>query len=140
MLELFREVVNGNITDYTIKDPLKLEEVARELGIEMEGREIKDIATDLYQELERTYIQVEGEIPFAKRVPAKTLETWRKQGIVPRGAMREIMELMTVPTWAWTSITKISPSSAAEPRWPTAGAGPWWPPKFRISSSAPPPR
>jgi carbon-monoxide dehydrogenase catalytic subunit len=35
-----------------------------------------------------------GEIPFAKRVPAKTLETWRKQGIVPRGAMREIMELM----------------------------------------------
>jgi carbon-monoxide dehydrogenase catalytic subunit len=37
---------------------------------------------------------VEGEIPFAQRVPAKTLETWRKQGIVPRGAMREIMELM----------------------------------------------
>nr|MDJ0667425.1 carbon monoxide dehydrogenase [Desulfobacterales bacterium] len=32
--------------------------------------------------------------PFAKRVPEKTLETWRKLGIVPRGAMREIMELM----------------------------------------------
>ena len=45
-------------------------------------------------ELERTYTQVEGEIPFAKRVPPKTLETWRKLGIVPRGAMREIMELM----------------------------------------------
>ena len=29
MLELFRDVVNGTITDYTIKDPLKLEEVAR---------------------------------------------------------------------------------------------------------------
>jgi carbon-monoxide dehydrogenase catalytic subunit len=27
-------------------------------------------------------------------VPEKTLETWRKLGIVPRGAMREIMELM----------------------------------------------
>ena len=49
---------------------------------------------DLYKELERTYTQVEGEIPFAKRVPEKTLETWRKLGIVPRGAMREIMELM----------------------------------------------
>jgi len=48
---------------------------------------------DLYEELERTYTQVEGEIPFAKRVPEKTLETWRKLGIVPRGAMREIMEL-----------------------------------------------
>ena len=77
MLDLFGEVVNGQIKDYTIKDPIKLEEVAASLGIEVEGREIKDIAMDLYQELERTYTQVEGEIPFAKRVPEKTLETWR---------------------------------------------------------------
>jgi carbon-monoxide dehydrogenase catalytic subunit len=94
MLDLFREVVNGNIKEYSIKDPIKLEEVAKELGIEVEGREIKEIAIDFYNELERTYTQVEGEIPFVSRVPEKTLETWRKHGIVPRGAMREIMELM----------------------------------------------
>jgi carbon-monoxide dehydrogenase catalytic subunit len=94
MLNLFREVLEGKIQDYKIKNIQKLELVAREIGIETEGREVKDIAMDLYKELERTYTQVEGEIPFAKRVPAKTLETWRKQGIVPRGAMREIMELM----------------------------------------------
>ena len=94
MLDLFREVVNGNITDYKIKDTHKLEEVAASIGIEVEGREPHDIAVDLYKELERTYTQVDGEIPFAKRVPEKTLETWRKLGIVPRGAMREIMELM----------------------------------------------
>jgi carbon-monoxide dehydrogenase catalytic subunit len=94
MLDLFREVVNGNIQDYKIKDTVKLEEVARSIGIETEGREMMDIAKDLYSELERTYTQVEGEIPFADRVPAKTLETWRKLGIVPRGAMREIMEIM----------------------------------------------
>jgi carbon-monoxide dehydrogenase catalytic subunit len=94
MLDLFREVLNGHIKDYSIKNPLKLIEVAKSIDIETDGREIKDIAMDLYKELERTYTQVEGEIPFAKRVPKKTLETWRKQGIVPRGAMREIMELM----------------------------------------------
>ena len=94
MLDVFREVVQGKITDYQIKDTVKLQEVAESLGIETQGREIKDIATDLYKELERTYTQVEGEIPFASRVPAKTLETWRKHGVVPRGAMREIMELM----------------------------------------------
>ena len=94
MLDVFREVVNGNIKDYTIKDPLKLEEVAKSIGIETEGRELAEVAKDLYEELERTYTQVEGEIPFAKRVPPKTLETWRKHGVVPRGAMREIMELM----------------------------------------------
>jgi len=94
MLDLFREVLNGHIKDYTIKSPQKLIEVAQSIGIETDDREIKDIAMDLYQELERTYTQVDGEIPFAKRVPEKTLETWRKLGIVPRGAMREIMELM----------------------------------------------
>jgi carbon-monoxide dehydrogenase catalytic subunit len=94
MLDVFREVVNGSIKDYAIKDPIKLEEVAKEVGIDVEGRETKDIAIDLYHELERTYTQVDGEIPFAKRVPPKTLETWRKHGVVPRGSMREIMELM----------------------------------------------
>jgi carbon-monoxide dehydrogenase catalytic subunit len=94
MLDLFREVVNGNIKDYTIKDPIKLEEVAREIGIQVEGRETKDIALDLYEELERTYTQVEGEIPFIQRAPEKTVEMWRRNGVVPRGAMREIMEMM----------------------------------------------
>ncbi|MDJ0783374.1 MAG: anaerobic carbon-monoxide dehydrogenase catalytic subunit [Desulfosarcinaceae bacterium] len=94
MVDLFREVVNGHITDYEIKDVHKLEQVAQSIGIETEGRSVKEIATDLYKELENTYTQVEGEIPFAKRVPPATLEVWRKQDIVPRGAMREIMELM----------------------------------------------
>ncbi len=94
MLDLFREVVNGHIKDYRIKDPMKLKDVATSIGIEVEDRSIEDIAKDLYQELERTYTQVNGEIPFAKRVPPKTLEAWRKAGIVPRGAMREIMEMI----------------------------------------------
>jgi carbon-monoxide dehydrogenase catalytic subunit len=94
MLDLFREVVSGKIKEYSIKDSFKLEAVAEEIGIDTKGRDVEDIAMDLYRELERTYTQVEGEIPFAKRVPAKTLETWRKHGVVPRGAMREIMELM----------------------------------------------
>jgi carbon-monoxide dehydrogenase catalytic subunit len=94
MLDVFREVVNGEIKDYKIKDTVKLERVAQSIDIETEGRSVEDIAKDLYQELERTYTQVDGEIPFAKRVPEKTLENWRKLGIVPRGAMREIMEIM----------------------------------------------
>ena len=121
MLDLFREVVNGNITDYEIKDTLKLEAVARSVGIETEGRELKEIAMDLYEELERTYTQVEGEIPFAKRVPEKTLETWRKAGIVPRGAMREIMELMHRSHMGvdqdYTNITKQCSRTALADGW-----------------------
>ncbi|MGD9976042.1 MAG: anaerobic carbon-monoxide dehydrogenase catalytic subunit [Desulfatirhabdiaceae bacterium] len=94
ILDLFRDVVNGHATDYKIKDTIKLENVARSIGIEVEGKTVLEIAKELYTELEKTYTQLEGEIPFAKRVPPKTLETWRKLGIVPRGAMREIMEMM----------------------------------------------
>jgi carbon-monoxide dehydrogenase catalytic subunit len=68
--------------------------VAQSIGIETEGRKCWTSPLDLYKELERTYTQVEGEIPFAKRVPEKTLEPGASMGIVPRGAMREIMELM----------------------------------------------
>lgn len=94
MLELFRDVVDGKILNYEIKDTFKLESVAKSLDIETEGRSVKEIATDLYKELERTYTQVDGELPFVKRVPKGTLETWRKLGIVPRGAMREVMEML----------------------------------------------
>ena len=94
MLELFRDVINGKNTDFKIQDPLKLLEVAKALDIVTEGRELNEIALELYAELEKTYTQVDGEIPMMKRVPPKTLESCRKEGIVPRGAMREIMEMM----------------------------------------------
>jgi carbon-monoxide dehydrogenase catalytic subunit len=94
ILDAFRGIVNGDIKDFQIKDEEKLRSVAASIDIEVEGRDTKSIAQDLYAELERTYTQVEGEIPFAKRVPPKTLELWRKHDLVPRGAMREIMEIM----------------------------------------------
>ena len=33
MLDVFREVVNGNIKDYAIKDPIKLKDLSMEIGI-----------------------------------------------------------------------------------------------------------
>jgi carbon-monoxide dehydrogenase catalytic subunit len=94
ILEVFRDVVRGKIKDYQIKDEAKLISLAQSLDIAVDGKEIKEIALELYEVLEKTYTQVEGEIPMVKRVPPKTLETWRKLGIVPRGAMREIMDMI----------------------------------------------
>ncbi|MCJ8500988.1 anaerobic carbon-monoxide dehydrogenase catalytic subunit [Desulfatitalea alkaliphila] len=121
MLDLFREVVNGKIKDYSIKDTQKLEAVAQSIGIETEGRSAKEIAVELYEALESTYTAVEGEIPFAKRVPPKTLETWRKHGVVPRGAMREIMEIMHRTHMGvdqdYTNITKQCSRTALADGW-----------------------
>lgn len=94
MLNLFRDVIEGKINDISIQDPVKLEEVARSLGIETENRSQKEIALDVHKELEKAFMAVDGETPFAGRVPEKTLETWRKLDIVPRGTLLEVMELM----------------------------------------------
>ena len=94
LLELFRDVAEGRNKEYAIKDTLKLREVAHDLGLEVEGLDVYQIARNLAVELEKTFYGAEGEIPFVKRVPEKTLETWRKAGIVPRGALREVNALM----------------------------------------------
>ncbi|MBW2622629.1 MAG: anaerobic carbon-monoxide dehydrogenase catalytic subunit [Deltaproteobacteria bacterium] len=94
LLELFKDVVEGKIPDFTIKDPIKLKDVAESIGIEVDGREIKEIGLDLYDALMLTFTQIRGEMPFVRRVPEKTLETWRKLDIVPRGAMKDVMELL----------------------------------------------
>ncbi len=94
MLNLFKGVLSGKIKDYTIKDIIKLNDVAQSLGIETEGRQTSAIAADLCTELEKVFHLTEGEIPFVKRVPQKTLEAWRKLDIAPRGAMLEVMELL----------------------------------------------
>ncbi|MEA1923645.1 MAG: anaerobic carbon-monoxide dehydrogenase catalytic subunit, partial [Pseudomonadota bacterium] len=102
MLDCFKEVVHGKVDGFRIKDEQKLKEVCGYLDIpttvevdgEVKDREIMEMGLELAEELEKTYTQVEGEIPFMKRVPEKTLERWRELGIVPRGAMRELMEMM----------------------------------------------
>jgi carbon-monoxide dehydrogenase catalytic subunit len=94
MLNLLKGVVSGKIKDYKIKDNQKLLDVAQSLEVETEGREINDIAADICTEMEKVFHITEGEIPFVKRVPQKTLDTWRKLDIVPRGAMVEVMEAL----------------------------------------------
>src|SRR5512147_1219728 len=51
MLDVFRGVIRGEITDYQIKDEQKLRDVATSIGIEVEGRGVKEVAEDLYHEL-----------------------------------------------------------------------------------------
>jgi len=94
MLNLLKGVVDGKIKDYEIKDTNKLTEVAESLEIATEGRSVNSIAADLCSEMEKVFHLTDGEIPFIKRVPKKTLEAWRKLDIVPRGAMLEVMELL----------------------------------------------
>ncbi|THB80747.1 MAG: anaerobic carbon-monoxide dehydrogenase catalytic subunit [Desulfobacteraceae bacterium] len=95
ILKLFRDIVEGDVNDFGIEDTAKLEKVALSIGIEVEGKTVKEVGIELCNELEKTFSNVSGEMPFTRRVPEETLEHWRKNGIVPRGAMLEVMELMS---------------------------------------------
>lgn len=94
MLDTLRGVAEGKIPHFKIQDEAKLKSVAESIGIATQDKTIKDLAIELCDELEKSFTLRKGEIPFMKRVPAKTLELWRKEDIVPRGAMTEIMELI----------------------------------------------
>jgi len=94
MLNLFKGVVTGAIKDFEIKDTIKLASLAQTLNIETENRSVQEIALDICDELEKIFVQTEGEFVLTGLVPPKTLETWRKLDIVPGGAMLEVMELL----------------------------------------------
>jgi carbon-monoxide dehydrogenase catalytic subunit len=88
-------VANGETKDFQVSDVKKLYKVADILDVEYgEGREIHDVARDVATILLEDFTRQSGEINFAKRAPAKTLERWRKWGIVPRGIDREVVETM----------------------------------------------
>ena len=81
-------------SDYTIKDPIKLRQVAGFYGIETEGREDREIAVELAKRALDDFGQQDGELELASRAPAKRIQRWRDLGIVPRGIDREIVEIM----------------------------------------------
>ncbi len=85
ILHLFKNIIENKVTDFTITNTPKLDQLAESLGIDTEDRSVQEIGRDVYNELEKTFSNVEGEMPFMKRVPPATLELWRKDGIVPRG-------------------------------------------------------
>ncbi len=95
ILGLFKSIVEGKNREFTIEDTIKLERVATSVGIEVEGKDVYTVGKELCDELEKTFSNVDGEMPFMKRVPKETLEQWRRDDIVPRGAMLEVMELMS---------------------------------------------
>jgi carbon-monoxide dehydrogenase catalytic subunit len=88
-------VANGETHEFKITDVRKLYRVAGYLNIEFEGRPVNDVARDVATKLIEDFgRQMGGEINFATRAPKKTLERWRKWGIVPRSIDREVVEAM----------------------------------------------
>jgi anaerobic carbon-monoxide dehydrogenase catalytic subunit len=77
-----------------IGDPEKLEVLAAELNIESKDRDINDVARDVANKCLEDFGKQTGELNLMQRAPEKTKEMWRKNGFMPRGIDREIVETM----------------------------------------------
>ncbi len=92
--EIFLLAVRGEIPGYEIKDEQKLYQVAKDLGIDIEGREVKDIAIDVGEKALDMFGRQEGKLDFCKKAPKKRQEIWEKEEVWPRGIDREVVEVM----------------------------------------------
>jgi carbon-monoxide dehydrogenase catalytic subunit len=92
--ELIKAVGEGSLSGYEIRDEQKLLALAMDFGVEIGERSVKEIAADVGRKALEEFGRPGGEITFIRRAPRRRQEIWRKNGVVPRGIDREIVELM----------------------------------------------
>ena len=80
--------------NYQVKDAEKLIRIAKEWGVETEGKDIYDLAHEMAEIGLLEYGFPFGEQKFAQRAPEHTKELWRKAEIMPRAIDREIATAM----------------------------------------------
>ena len=100
--ETFLAAARKETHDYTIKDTVKLLEIAADFEVdtqvevdgEMKDRDIFEIAEEVGVKALGEWGKQEGEIYYAKRAPQARYDLWKKLDVIPRGIDREIVEIM----------------------------------------------
>ena len=78
--------------NYQVKDPDQLIRIAKEWGVETEGKDIYDLAHEMAEIGLLEYGKPFGVQRFLKRAPEHTQELWNKAGIEPRAIDREVSQ------------------------------------------------
>ena len=79
---------------YEIKDPIKLRDTARRIGIDPTDKDTKDLAIEVGEKLMAEFGQQTGTLAFMARAPKPRQELWAERGVLPRGIDREVTEMM----------------------------------------------
>ena len=88
---LYQAREGGN---YTVKDPEKLIRIAKEWGVETEGKDIYDLAHEMAELALLEYGKPFGVQRFLKRAPEHTQKLWHDAEIEPRAIDREVSTAM----------------------------------------------
>ena len=80
--------------NYQVKDPEKLIRIAKEWGVETEGKDIYDLAHEMAEVGLLEYGKPFGTQRFAERAPEHTQKLWEDAEIMPRAIDREVSQSM----------------------------------------------
>ena len=82
---------------YKVSDPEKLIHIAKEWGVETEGKDIYDLAHEIAEMALSEYGKPFGTQRFLKRAPQHTQEIWAREEIEPRAIDREVSQALHMP-------------------------------------------
>jgi carbon-monoxide dehydrogenase catalytic subunit len=87
-------VAKGEAPGYKVRDPYRLENVARKLKIPTEGRPVGEIARDVAELYLAQFGQQTGELALIDTAPPKRKQLWRELKLAPRGIDREVVDIL----------------------------------------------
>ncbi len=94
ILETLHLVGEGKTDVYKISEPEKLKALAKEYGVELDGKSDQELAKALAWEIMEDYGMRREKLPLAGRAPGVRQEIWEKTATYPRGIDRENVEAM----------------------------------------------
>lgn len=94
LVEVLHAIGTGKTDAYQVRDEAKLRRIAREAGVEEQGKDVKAVAKALAERFFADYSSCSPGLSFLSRLPGQRRELWDKLGITPRGIDREVVEMM----------------------------------------------
>lgn len=92
--------------NYQVKDPEKLIRIAKEWGVETEGKDIYDLAHEIAELALLEYGKPFGTQRFLERAPEHTQKLWHDAGIEPRAIDREVSTAMHMTHMGCSSLSE----------------------------------
>ncbi len=84
----------GKLQAYGIKNETKLMALADEFDIDVEGKDVQQIAAEVGEAALADFGRQEGTIRLTSRAPQATQRRWEKLGVVPMGIDAEVVRAM----------------------------------------------
>ena len=92
--------------NYQVKDPEKLIRIAKEWGVETEGKDIYDLAHEMAEIGLLEYGKPFGHQRFTERAPEHTQKLWKDAEILPRAIDREVSQSMHMTHMGCSSLAE----------------------------------